>query len=119
MRKDARAASHNDPTLQDLAPDGTDATVHDSRNADSQRIDQLTRVHHLGPRAYTPRHRARPEMPPTHANAESLEDRLPLFLERDRQEIEHGARLARGEPELWDESRLSTEKVCPSPRSLD
>ena len=118
MRKDARAASHNDPGLQDSAHDGTDATVHDRRNADSQRIDQLTTVHDLGPRAYAPRHRARPAMPPTHANAESLEDRLPSFLERDRQEIEHGARPARGEPELWDESRLSTEKAYPSPRSL-
>jgi hypothetical protein len=119
MRKDARAASPNDPGLQDSAHDGTGATVHDSRNADSERIDQLTRVYHLEPRAYAPRLRARPAMPPSQANAESLEDRLPLFLERGRQEIEHGARLARGEPEPWDESGLSTDEAYPSPRSPD
>jgi hypothetical protein len=124
MRKDARAASHNDPGLQDSAHDGTSATVHDSHNADSQHIhqltiDQLTRVHHLEPRAYAPRLRARPAMPPTQANAESLEDRLPLFLERDRQEIEHGARLARREPEPWDASEPSTDEAYPSPRLPD
>jgi hypothetical protein len=56
---------------------------------------------------------------PTQTNAESLEDRLPLFLERDRQEIEHGTRLARGEPDAWDESGLSTDEDYPSSRSPD
>jgi hypothetical protein len=119
MRKDAGAVSHNDPGLQNSTHDGTDATLHDSLNADSQRVDQLTRVHRLEPTAYAPRRRARPAMPPIQANAESLEDRLPLFLERDRQEIEHGARLARREPKPWDETELSTDEAYPSPRSPD
>ena len=120
MSKDARAVSYCDPGIQDSTHDGTDARDYDRRNADSQPVDQLARMNHLlESAAYVPQRRARPAMSPAHDNAKSLEERIQLFLEPEGQESGDGAGLSQGKPELWDESRLGTDKADPSPRSLD
>ncbi|WP_439924574.1 hypothetical protein [Nitrobacter sp. JJSN] len=118
MSKDARAVSYCDPGLQDSTHDGTDARDYDRRDADSQPVDQLARMNQLlESAAYVPQRRARPAISSVHDNGKSLEERIPLFLEREGQESGDGAALSQGKPELWDESRLGPDKADPSPRS--
>jgi hypothetical protein len=117
MGKEVGATSLNNSGLQGHAQDRTIAIVHDSGEAETPRMDPTTRLHHLGPRTYAPHRRARSAATSTHFTPESLDERLPLFLESDRQETEQQAAAARTEQEFWDEGRLSSDhSYSPRPR---
>jgi hypothetical protein len=109
MRKEAGAAPLGDLGRQEPAHEAAGATIQNVLNSDNTRSDPLAGLQHLTPKSYIPRRRARSAMPLSHNMPDGFEERLPLFLEPDREEVETESMPAPVEDDVWDEHQPSAD----------
>ena len=118
-----RASAYQDFGRQDSIQD----SIHDKNYADEHRehveehreyhrIDDFAGDRYLDPRAYAPRRKTPMPLSSDREDADDLNDRMPLFLEREVQQIENDARLAELEADLREVIQQETQTSYASQR---
>jgi hypothetical protein len=116
-----RASAYKDSDRQDSIRQDS---IHDKNYADENRDyvnehredDDFTGDRYLDPRAYAPRRKTPMHLSSGREDDDELNDRMPLFLEREVQQVEDDARLAELEADLREVIQQETQASYASQR---